>query len=88
MTILSDARAAARQKYCWPGGYPLYLVCADGGVLCTDCARKEWRLVARATRHPGTDRQWEIVGVAVNWENESVFCDHCGTQIEYAYGGD
>ena len=90
MNIIDQARRAAREKYCWPGGYPLYLLCADGEVLCPDCARREWKLVAQAIRHPGTDTQWEIVAVDVNWEDpdKNMFCDHCGELIECAYGED
>ena len=85
---LNQARQAAREKYAWPGGYPLFLFCADGGVLCPDCARKEWKLVAYATRHPGTDKQWEVAAVDINWEDPGVYCDHCGKQIESTYGED
>ena len=60
MTTLQQAREAACNKYAWPGGYPLYLLCADGEVICPACAKKEWKQVAYATKHPGTDKQWEI----------------------------
>ena len=66
MKTLQQAREAVRNKYAWPGGYPLYLLCADGEVLCPDCAKKEWKQVAYATKHPGTDKQWEIAAVDVN----------------------
>ena len=88
MRLIDKARHAVRQKYLFPGGYPLYLLCADGGILCPDCARREWKLVAAATRHPGTDKQWEIVAIDVNWEDANLYCDHCGELIECAYGED
>jgi hypothetical protein len=25
--------------YAWPGGYPVFYVTADAGILCPDCAR-------------------------------------------------
>ena len=86
MKTLQQAREAARNTYAWPGGYPLYLLCADGEVLCPDCAKKEWKQVAYATKHPGTDKQWEIAAVDVNWEDESMRCAHCDKHIESAYG--
>ena len=86
MTTLQQAREAARNKYAWPGGYPLYLLCADGEVLCPDCAKREWKQVAYATKHPGTDKQWEIAAVDVNWEDPDLRCAHCDKQIESAYG--
>ena len=61
MTTLQQAREAACNKYAWPGGYPLYLLCADGEVICPDCAKKEWKQVAYATKHPGTDKQWGLL---------------------------
>ena len=86
MKIIDRARQAARENYAWPGGYPLYLLCADGEVLCPDCARREWKLVAYATRHPGHDRQWEVVGVDIHWEGPPEHCAHCNSEIESAYG--
>ena len=61
MTRIQEVRTAVRDKYAWPGGYPLHLFLADGGTLCIDCARREWRRVAWATRHPGEDKQWEVI---------------------------
>lgn len=86
MNTLQQARHAARTKYAWPGGYPLFLLCADGGVICPDCAKKEWKNVARATRRPGTDKSWEVVAVDANWEDPDMYCDHCNKKIESAYG--
>lgn len=30
-----------KQPYVWPGGYERLIVTADGGLLCSQCARKE-----------------------------------------------
>ena len=82
-------REAIRAKYAWPGGYPMYLVMADGEALCMDCARKEYKLIARATRDNricALRDQWLVVGADVNWEDESLTCCHCNSQIEPAYG--
>ena len=72
--------------YAWPGGYPLYYLCADGGILCPQCANKE-SAVREAEEHPDypDDDQWRIVAADVNWEDSSLTCDHCGQRIESAY---
>lgn len=71
------------QSYAFPGGYPLYYVCKDGGTLCPDCAAsKESR---EATPDCPDDAQWYLVGAECNYEDTALFCDHCGKRIESAY---
>lgn len=66
-------------SYAWPGGYPVFHITDDGGALCPDCANAEG--------HVGGDNDgFRIIGSDVNWEDEDLLCDHCGTQIESAYG--
>ena len=36
-----------RTKYAWPGGYPMYMLCADGGCIC----HKRWG--ERQADYPG-----------------------------------
>lgn len=74
--------------YAWPGGYPMYFVAADGNALSFDAVHQEIKQVMRALRHPGTDRNWQIIGVDVNWEDESLFCSHSGQLIPCAYPQD
>lgn len=69
--------------YAWPGGYPLFYLCADGGILCPQCANRE-SAVRKADEHPDYD-QWRIVAVEVNWEDASLTCDNCFKGIESAY---
>lgn len=68
--------------YAWPGGYPIYHVCADGGVLCPDCANDPSNPVGTDTE---TDNQWRLIGSDVNYEDPDLHCDHCGDKIEAAY---
>lgn len=75
-----------RQPYAWPGGYPQYLICADGGALCKTCATKEYKLILSDTRAVDLRSGWCIAGVDVNWEAVDLTCDHCGQLIESAYG--
>ena len=88
---------AALKRYAWPGGYPLYLVTYDGGALCPSCVKSEIReIVGACGRWPHTEQggvpsdiaQWLPLGCDVNWENPSLYCDHCGERIESAYAED
>lgn len=57
--------------YAWPGGYPIYFVTSGCDALSIRAARECWR---------------EIVAAYVNWEDETIYCDHTGAKIESAYG--
>lgn len=83
---LQQIKRAIRDKYAWPGGYPMYLIMSDGGCLCMECARKEWRLICRAMMFPHYGGGWTAEGAEINWEDNELRCDHCGTEIEAAYG--
>jgi hypothetical protein len=72
-------------SYAWPGGYPLYYLCADGGVLCPTCTNKEKHLVTSAEIDGCSPSQWGIIGRDTNWEDPELFCDHCYARIESAY---
>ncbi len=76
---IKDA-AGQYPSYAWPGGYPLFYICADCGVLCADCANKN--------KHLDTpdDKQWHIVAYDINYEDTSLYCDNCNQIIECAYG--
>ena len=43
-------KSLIRAGYAWLGGYAIYLVTSDGGTLCTDCARKEYRQLCKQTK--------------------------------------
>jgi hypothetical protein len=82
---LASVKRALRDKYAWPGGYPLYIVMADGEALSIDAARAEWRNICYATLH-GLRDGWRAAGVDVNWEDGSLYCAHTGEAIQSAYG--
>jgi hypothetical protein len=82
---LREVRKFTRQPYAWPGGYPLFLLMSDGGALCKKCVRKEYRNISDSTRHDIRDG-WNAHAVTINWEEPTMFCDHCGERIESAYG--
>jgi len=82
---LRQAKHAIRNKYAWPGGYPLYIVTADGEALSYDAARTEWASIVYATLH-GLRDGWRVLGADINWEDTALFCAHTGERIESAYG--
>lgn len=82
-----ELRKAIRTKYAWPGGYPMFLVMADGEAVCMDCAKKEFKLIAAANRDR-IQKDWEPVGVDINWEDAHLHCAHCNDRIESAYAED
>lgn len=71
--------------YAWPGGYPLFYLCRDGGVLCHKCMNKEIAEIDDSTRRKLRDG-WEVRACDVHWEGEPMTCGHCNDEIESAYG--
>ena len=67
--------------YAWPGGYPLYALTHDGGVLCHECCKSERSSIGTTTGSDG----WCVESLRVNWEDADLHCDHCGSRIESAY---
>jgi hypothetical protein len=67
--------------YAWPGGYPVYHVCDDAGVLCPACANNPRNPV----HEDAPDDGWRIIDSDVNYEDAELTCDHCGNAIEAAY---
>jgi hypothetical protein len=64
----------------WPGGYPVFYLVADSGVLCPTCANENREL----TTDPD-DKQWYIVAADINYEDAKLTCDHCNNRIASAY---
>jgi hypothetical protein len=92
---ISDFRKVIRQgPWAWPGGYPLFFVTADGGVLSFDAAKAERRLILESIRdnpfdsHPLATDGWRITQVDINYEDGDLYCDHLGEKIPSAYGSD
>lgn len=65
--------------YAWPGGYPIYYLCADGGTLCPKCANGNDVATLDAP-------DWNVTGYGIHWEGEPITCDGCNAQIASAYG--
>ena len=83
-TSLRFADQLAAEPFAFPGGYPRYAVTSDGAALCSKCVRTEREAIATTTGSDG----WCVVAIDVNWENDSLHCDHCSDQIPSAYGDD
>ncbi len=77
MTTLEVKRELRAGPYAWPGGYPKYFVTCDGAALSFDAMRERFRYEAGAVHR-----------VDVNWEDDSLYCDHTGERIPSAYGED
>jgi hypothetical protein len=69
--------------YAWPGGYPVYYIMKDNGVLCPDCVNNE-RPKHLDDEYPDDD-QWIVAGQDINYEDADLYCDHCNEKIECAY---
>ena len=69
------------ESYAWPGGYEIYYIVADSGVLCHNCANEN----LMRTIDPDDD-QFYIVDSDINYESTDVHCEHCYRQIQPAYG--
>lgn len=82
--LIREVKNLAKNRYTSLGCYPLFLVMADGACLCADCTKSEFSQIGRATRDSLRDG-WTAAAVAVNYESD-ITCDHCGEQIESAYG--
>ncbi len=65
--------------YAWPGGYPVYYLAADNGVLCPKCANDY---------KPERDNEEQLKPVAgdVYYEGPNMQCENCNAEIESAYG--
>lgn len=72
-------------RFTWPGGYPMYLICQDGEALCFECARKNAREIISAIRNRNAP-DWRVTMLDINYEDVDLECAHCNKPIESAYG--
>lgn len=84
-TTLEFKNALRAGPYAWPGGYPLFFICDDGGTLCCKCAHSEARNIFKSIAGSHRDG-WRVVGQDINYEDPDLCCAHCNGQIESAYG--
>jgi hypothetical protein len=84
---LRKVRHAIRTGYAWPGGYQFQILMNDGCLMCTDCARDNYRLISYATRHDSRD-SWAALGAEIYWEGPTENCAHCNREITPEYSED
>lgn len=71
--------------FTWPGFYPLFFITSDGAALSFEAARENAMQVARAIRQE-SGCGWQVVACDVNWEDETLYCEHTNKKIKSAYG--
>jgi hypothetical protein len=80
---MGAARIVRRERYAWPGGYPLALVTHDGGLLCAECVTSEFHQISEA-HHTRDSNGWRPYALTILEDPapaESCDCDHCGRVI-------
>lgn len=87
-TVANLKNVLTNGPYAWPGGYPLYFIAADGEALSFKAVQENQAPVIEAMNNPGTDKQWEVIGYQINWEDENLYCAHSNDLIECAYTSD
>ena len=75
------AKNLVRFPYTFPGGYLRVAITDDCGVLCPDCCRSEFRRIIDSIPGDG----WHLEGTYTNYEDENLYCDHCGKRLPAAY---
>jgi len=74
---MGAARYVRRERYAFPGGYPLALLTTDGGLLCPDCVTREFAQVSWEHRH-GCNGGFRPVRVVCGADTDGEMrCDHC-----------
>ena len=76
-----------KQKYAWPGGYPMFAITNDSACLCHQCCLDNYKQIRQA-QNDSDNTGWYVEAVDVNWQDPFLICDHCGESIESAYGED
>ncbi len=76
-----------RQPYTWPGGYEKLIVTHDGGLLCSQCCRKEAVRIMADIRD-GYDTGWlptattyEAVSADCCADDLKNNCSHCSREF-------
>lgn len=68
-------------RFAWPGGYEMFYVTNDGGVLCNPCVNKEIKLVLDSVRNDINDG-WKVIGYGSDAElDDYTACEHCNYVI-------
>ncbi len=87
---VSDMKSSLRNgPYAWPGGYPILYVTSDGALLCSDCARKNFRNIADDIRSNGSTG-WRVEASCIEAVSaecareagvDTCYCDQCNEEF-------
>jgi len=69
------------QSYAFPGGYPIYYVARDNGVLCPKCVNENLGLCTDPEDNDPRS-QWIVNMADLNYEDSFLYCDNCSQLIE------
>jgi len=78
---MGAARIVRRERYAWPGGYPLALLLTDGAVLCPECVAAEFAQISNAHRHALSDGWRPAAMLVLEAPDEDEHCAHCDRLI-------
>ena len=87
--ILDKVSLAAAYRwgpYIWPGGYPQFLWIHEGDILCWKCFKENYAEIWRALVADDQESDWYPLSIEANWEDDWLYCCHCNTHLESAYG--
>jgi hypothetical protein len=84
-TVRQLIQALRAGKYTSMGSYPTYFIAADGEALSHEAVQANIMQVGRAIQGRNPERQWRVIAVDVNWEDEALYCADTGERIECAY---
>ena len=80
---IGAARIVRRERFAWPGGYPLALLMSDGELLCPQCVAQEFGQISYSARHKLCDG-WRPEGMVILEDSrpeQPEVCVHCGTDF-------
>jgi len=79
---IDKVRYIAREQFAFPGGYELIGITVDGGLLCSQCIRDNYKLILQST-YDGHETQWAVNHICTESELENTHCDNCYKAIGY-----
>ena len=79
---LDMVRFVAREMYAFPGGYELCLIANDGGLICPECVKANYRNIIDSTKTECNDG-WQAAGIVADCELEDCRCDNCYKALGY-----
>lgn len=75
-------RKDIRDRFAWPGGYEMFGITKDGGILCVPCMRNNYWQIAYSRKN-GINDGWYVEAVGCTEEIDNAeWCSHCNQKIE------